>query len=166
MIQALESRRSAKKRFSIHILKSKPPPPGSVAARGRQLAGLRVLIVDDNTNSHRAVADSCGRWGLSVDVAESGTAGLEMIRHANTIDVPYHFVLMDAEMTEMSGFQMARQLRASTDITGGLIMMINACAVPEHVKQCDQLGVFRYLVKPVMPTDLLEAMLAAFVVAS
>jgi len=69
-------------------------------------------------------------------------------------------------MPDMNGFQMARQLRVSTDITGGLIMMLNTCAVPEHAKQCDQLGVFRYLVKPVMPADLLEAMLAAFVVAS
>ena len=133
---------------------------------GRQLAGLRVLIVDDNADSRLAVADSCGRWGLSVDMAESGTAGLEMIRHANAIGAPYHFMLVDAEMPEMNGFQLARQLRVSTDITGGLIMMINACAVPEHVKQCDQLGVFRYLVKPVMPADLMEAMLAAFVVAS
>jgi len=133
---------------------------------GRQLAGLRVLIVDDNDSSRRAVADTCGRWGLSVDVAKSGTAGLETIRHANTVDVPYHFVVLDAEMPDMNGFQMARQLRVSTDITGGLIMMLNTCAVPEHAKQCDQLGVFRYLVKPVMPADLLEAMLAAFVVAS
>jgi len=131
-----------------------------------QLTGLRVLIVDDNATSRKVVADLCHRWGLSTDVAESGASGLEMIRRANGTAVPYHFVLVDAQMPEMDGFQMARQLHLNTDITGGLIMMLNACAVPEHAKQCDQIGVFRYLMKPVMPAELVEAMLVAFVVAT
>jgi len=161
----MESREGGGSQFHFTArLRRTTKVPAQVDAH--QLTGLRTLIVDDNATSRRAVADTCGRWGLSVDVVESGTAALEMIRQANAMGVPYHFVLLDAEMPELDGFQIARRLRVSMDVTGGLIMMLNACAVPDHAKLCDQLGVFRYLVKPVMPADLLEAMLAAFVVAS
>ncbi len=161
----VESREGAGSRFHFTARLGRAAT-AAAAPGGEQLAGLRVLIVDDNATSRRVVADMCGRWGLSTDAAESGAAGLDMIRRANGTAVPYHFVLVDAQMPEMDGFQMARQLHLNTDIMGGLIMMLNACAVPEHAKQCDQMGVFRYLVKPVMPAELLDAMLAAFVVAT
>ena len=164
----LESHEGEGSRFHFTARLGRAPGALNLPAQpdAAQLAGMRVLVVDDNATSRQAAAAMCETWGLAVNAAESGAAGLEMIRQANTTEVPYHFVLVDAQMPEMDGFEVARQLQLSTDITGGMIMMLNACAVPEHAKQCNELGVFRHLVKPVMPSDLMGAMLAAFVVAT
>jgi len=60
-------------------------------------------------------------------------------------------------MPEMDGFEMARRIHEDTDLTGVMVMMLTSCDLSNDAQRCRELGISRYLVKPVMQADLLDA---------
>ena len=83
--------------------------PDAVPAPEASLAGLRVLVVDDNDGMRTALRRMLSRSGIQVQEAASGREALEMEREAlEAIDV----LLTDLVMPSMSGVQLARELKA------------------------------------------------------
>jgi CheY-like chemotaxis protein len=85
--------------------------------------------------------------------------GLTLLRRAQTAGTPYRLVLLDAQMPEMDGFEMARRIHEDTDLSGVVVMMLTSCDLSNDAQRCRELGISRYLVKPVMQADLLDAIL-------
>jgi len=126
-----------------------------------RLAGRRVLIVDDNAASRGILAELCARWRMHADSADGALAGMERVREEHASGTRYDVVLLDAQMPETDGFAAAARLM--NDPSGSeapLILMLNAGDLGSDAVRCRGLGVARYLVKPVMPSDLRETMLA------
>jgi signal transduction histidine kinase/CheY-like chemotaxis protein len=122
-----------------------------------ELAGLRVLIVDDNAVNRRILNEICTVWGMQPDPADSGLVGLTMMRQAQAAGNPYTLVLLDAQMPEMDGFDVARRIQLDVEIGKAVIMMLSSCDLPNDASRCRELGIARYLVKPVMQNELLNA---------
>jgi CheY-like chemotaxis protein len=59
----------------------------------------------------------------------------------------------------MDGFEMARRIHEDTDLSGVVVMMLTSCDLSNDAQRCRELGISRYLVKPVMQADLLDAIL-------
>lgn len=129
------------------------------APRMDQLAGVRVLIVDDNAVNRRILNEACTSWGMQPDPADSGIVGITLLRRARAAGAPYRLVLLDAQMPEMDGFEMARRIREDTDLSGVMVMMLSSCDLTNDAQRCRELGISRYLIKPVMQADLLNAIL-------
>ena len=124
-----------------------------------QLARVRVLIVDDNAINRRILNEMCTIWGMQPDPAERGIVGLQMMRRAQAAGNPYRLVLLDAQMPEMDGFEVASQIQQDAELSGAPIMMLSSCDLPNEAARCRSLGVARYLVKPVMQAELLNGVL-------
>jgi len=62
-------------------------------------------------------------------------------------------------MPEMDGFEMARHICEDTDLAAVMVMMLSSCDLSNDAVRCRELGILRYLVKPVMQADLLAAIL-------
>ncbi|HST45811.1 MAG TPA: ATP-binding protein [Luteimonas sp.] len=101
-------------------------PVGDAAASEAQqpgtsgtLAGLRVLVVDDN----RDAADSFGDWlqqfGAEARVVHDGRTALGLLTGAMP-DV----VLLDIDMPEMDGYELARRIRALPHAAGVTLIAI------------------------------------------
>ena len=133
--------------------------PGGRPLSSDQLAGERVLIVDDNAVNRRILNEMCTIWGMWPDPADSGLVGLTMMHLAQANGDPYRLVLLDAQMPEMDGFTVARRIRDDTDLSGVVIMMLSSCDLANDAARCRELGIARYLVKPVMQSELLNAIL-------
>jgi CheY-like chemotaxis protein len=131
-----------------------------------QLAGVRVLIVDDNTVNRRILNEACTTWGMQPEPADSGIVGLTLLRRAQAAGTPYRLVLLDAQMPEMDGFEMARRIHEDTDLSGVVVMMLSSCDLSSDALRCRELGISRYLVKPVMQADLLDAILVTLGIAA
>jgi CheY-like chemotaxis protein len=131
-----------------------------------QLAGVRVLIVDDNTVNRRILNEACTTWGMQPEPADSGIVGLTLLRRAQAAGTPYRLVLLDAQMPEMDGFEMARRIHEDTDLSGVVVMMLSSCDLSNDALRCRELGISRYLVKPVMQADLLDAILVTLGIAA
>jgi two-component system sensor histidine kinase/response regulator len=82
-----------------------PPPP-------RDLAGVRVLIVDDNPVNRRVLHEQVVRWGLRDDSVASGAEALVALREARTSGAPYQIAILDYQMPEMNGETLGLEIKA------------------------------------------------------
>ncbi|MBU1777357.1 MAG: response regulator [Gammaproteobacteria bacterium] len=75
------------------------------------LRGLRVLAVDDNKSSLQILKNYLENFTFDVAVADSGLAALNAVRRANDEEKPFSLVIVDWQMPQMSGIELADKLR-------------------------------------------------------
>jgi PAS domain S-box-containing protein len=129
------------------------PPPAPAAT---VLAGLTVLVAEDNPVNLLIVRALLERHGARVIEARDGQVAVELAqRHAGEL----HAVLMDLHMPVLDGLAATRALRANTQ-TAGLPIHALSAAVLEHERQAAlDAGMDRFIGKPVNEGELLQALL-------
>ena len=122
-----------------------------------ELRGLRVLLVDDNATNLRILEQTVLGWQMQPTTAGSGTEGLTLMQQAAAEGRPFPLVLLDAMMPDLDGFAVARQIQGDPHLTGSAILMLSSVAQLADAARCRELGIDRYLVKPVRESELLGA---------
>ncbi len=103
--------------------------------------------MDDNADSAASLADLVALLGHEVDLAHDGPAALDKAR-ARPPDV----VLCDLGLPGMSGYDVARALRAGG---GGMrLVAVSGYAQPEDVEAALEAGFDHHLAKPASPDDI------------
>src|SRR5439155_3418627 len=121
------------------------------------LTDLPVLVVDDNAVNRRVLHDLLLRWKMKPTIATSGAAALASIADARTAGRPFALVLLDANMPEMDGFEVARRIQESAGLAGATIMMLSSSGQHGETALCRELGIANHLTKPVDQRELLAA---------
>ena len=116
-------------------------------------AGVRVLIVEDNTINITTVGDYLHDRGYHVVIARTGREALDIVAESRP-DV----ILMDIRMAEMDGLETTRHLRAMPDYQDTPIIALTALAMPGDRERCLTAGANEYLTKPVRLKGLVETM--------
>src|SRR5208282_1451123 len=124
-----------------------------------QLAGLRVLVVDDNPTNRRILGEMLERWGMKPVLAESGAHALTALQQAKESAAPFALQLADVNMPEMDGFTLVERIRQNEDLRQTTIMMLTSAGQRGDAARCRQLGIAAYLVKPIGQSQLLDAIL-------
>ena len=83
------------------------------SAASIDLAGIRVLVVDDHPTNRLILREALGAWGAEVMEASNGKAALEKLRCAAEQSTRYELVLLDCRMPGMNGFQVVEQVYTS-----------------------------------------------------
>ena len=124
------------------------------------LEGRRVLIVDDNDVNREILTKLSSRWRMTSDEARSGAEGIEAAQRARAEGRPYDLVLLDMQMPEMDGLEVARAL---TGPDGPVIVMLTSISREGGMRQvAREAGVHRLLYKPTKPSQLYDALIEAF----
>jgi two-component system sensor histidine kinase/response regulator len=121
------------------------------------LTSLRVLIVDDNEVNRRVLHDLLLRWAMLPTAVDSGKEAMRALRDANAQHRPFALVLLDANMPEIDGFEVARLIRAEPQAAGATIMMLSSSGQYDESARARNLGIANYLTKPVEQRELLAA---------
>jgi CheY-like chemotaxis protein len=129
------------------------PAPASLTP----LAGRRVLVVDDNPTNRRIVLNMLVAVDMDVTEANSGATGLAVLRRAQRDETPFDLAIIDSEMPEMSGFELAGAVRADAAIGETPLVMLTSSGQRGDGQRCRDLGIDGYLPKPTSRSDLLEA---------
>ncbi|KPA95727.1 hybrid sensor histidine kinase/response regulator [Pseudomonas asplenii] len=125
--------------------------PGPV--RQRRLAGMRLLVVEDNA-LNRQVADELLRGeGAQVVLAEGGLEGVSQVFCAST---PFDAVLMDIQMPDIDGMEATRRIRRQADFASLPILAMTANASSSDREACLAAGMNDHVSKPI---DLEELVL-------
>src|ERR1700688_4836396 len=122
-----------------------------------QLRDLSVLVVDDNYTNRRVLHGLLTRWGMKPTAVEGGKAALQALEIAKGMGHSFRLVLLDGQMPEMDGFTVAEQIHRNVDLAGATIMMLTSAGQLGDAARCRELGISAYLVKPIRPGDLLNA---------
>ena len=122
-----------------------------------------LLIVDDNPDNLRVVADFLRARGYRVDLAASAIEGIEMARATRPA-----LILMDVQMPTTDGFEATRLIRQDPALAGTAIIALTSLAMKGDRERCLLAGMDDYISKPVKLTELLatiEARMGAPVLA-
>ncbi len=125
---------------------------------GPLLKGIRVLIVDDNEASRQIFSEMLASFELDVRVAANGLEALKQLKQS--ADKPFDVVLMDWHMPGMNGDEVIRHIHASVAQPQPKIIMVTAYGREDVMNLADQAGVDGFLIKPVTPSTLLDAILS------
>src|SRR2546421_9800 len=121
------------------------------------LGGRRLLVVDDNETNRRIVRDMLGAEGMAVHEASRADAGLEALRRAARARTPYDLAILDAQMPDQDGFELATAIRADRALTATRLLILTSAGQRGDGERCRQLGIQAYLTKPIARADLVEA---------
>jgi CheY-like chemotaxis protein len=120
---------------------------------------MRVLVVDDNATNRRILEDALRGWEMIPTLVGSGTEALAALEQAQMTGTPFSMVLLDYQMPEMDGFQLAERIKQHPDFAPTVVMMLTSAGQRGDGRRCRELGVAVYLTKPVRQSLLLEALL-------
>ena len=146
-------------RFRCRFEKVAPPP--EPAGKNTPNA-LSLLIIDDNASVRAMLADWCAAQGWHSRSADSGTAGLALLR-ASGLDglPPADLVLLDAAMPGMDGISMLTEARADEHLALPPVIMLVADQDSENLERlADSLMLAGVVSKPATPARLLAAVTA------
>ncbi len=122
---------------------------------------LPVLVVDDNATNRRILEEVLANWHMRPTAVDSAQSALSAMQRARDAGTPFAIVLTDVNMPGMDGFTLVEQIRRTPDLAGAIIMMLTSADRIGDAARCHDLGVKRYLMKPVKQSDLLDAITAA-----
>jgi len=109
-----------------------------------------VLVVDDEPDSLRFLTDTLESAGITVLVAISGAAALDLLDHV----IP-DLILMDAVMPGIDGFETTAQIRRRSVLAHVPVVFMTGLTESEHVIEGFEVGGVDYLRKPVNVHELL-----------
>jgi DNA-binding NarL/FixJ family response regulator len=109
-----------------------------------------VLVVDDTPESLRFLTDTLEAAGISVLIATSGDAALELIEH-----IMPDLILMDALMPGLDGFETTRAIKAHPGGAAVPIVFMTGLTESEHVVRALEAGGIDYVRKPIVVEELL-----------
>jgi DNA-binding response OmpR family regulator len=115
---------------------------------------VRALLVDDDLELARLLADYLGPHGVALDHIEDGSHAVE--RLAAAVDT-YDIVLLDVMLPGIDGFEVCRRIRARFDVP---IVMLTARGEDTDRVVGLEIGADDYVPKPFNPRELLARMRA------
>ena len=131
------------------------PAPAGGSERHLDGRRLTVLLVEDNAVNRRLGEIVLTRRGHTVTPVDSGKAALDALKGRH-----FDLVLMDVQMPGMDGIETTRAIRESEGQNGGgrvPIIALTAHAMAADRERCLRAGMDGYLVKPIRPAALLDA---------
>ena len=125
-----------------------------------QLAGRRVLVVDDNSTNRLVLREMLGAWKCRVVEASDAWAALDALRERAGTPEAIELALVDFQMPEMDGAALAREIKADVRLSG--IPLVLLTSIPQQSDEPALAGAFTAcLMKPVRQTTLLDAIAVA-----
>jgi PAS domain S-box-containing protein len=126
-----------------------------------ELAGRRVLVVDDNATNAEILTYHVQAVGMFSESAADGLAGLECLREAARAGRPFELAIIDMKMPRMDGLELAAAVRDDPALAGMRIVLVTSLHSQDELARAREAGVCAYLSKPVRRHELYRALAQA-----
>jgi len=126
---------------------SSPNAPGAGPAtpRPRRLAGMRLLVVEDNLINQQVARELLGAEGALIDLAANGQLGVDAVARAQP---QYDAVLMDLQLPIMDGYTASVTIRHELGLHDLPIIAMTANAMASDREACLAAGMNDHIGKP------------------
>ena len=130
-------------------------PAPDMAAAAPDLAGCRVLLVEDNFINQEIAQALIEETGAAVTVADNGQQAVALCTEN---DPDFDMILMDLQMPVMDGYEATKRIRSIGGWAEVPIIAMPAHAMVEERERCMGLGMNGHLAKPIDVDILYETM--------
>ena len=135
------------------------PPPAIITrhtVRELRRGMVRILLAEDNITNQQVAMGILKKFGLRADAVANGAEAVKALE-----DIPYDLVLMDVQMPVMDGFEATQHIRNPQSAVHDHdipIIAMTAHAMRGDRERCMAAGMSDYVLKPVSPEALAEAL--------
>ena len=127
-----------------------------------ELNDLHVLVVDDNLTARSILASQLSFLPCKISHANSGMEAVATVRDMQHV-LPVDLVLMDWKMPGLSGLEAARLIRHDSSLSKmPAIIMVTAYGRDEIIKECEDLKLEGFLIKPVSQSTLIDTLVGIY----
>jgi len=140
-------------RISLPVTAAEVPSPIPLEEGLPQLAGKRILVVDDNATNREIVTRHARSWGMEPVAGELPVAALELIEKGEPFDV----AVLDMMMPEMDGLALAGEIRSRRSEHELPLLLLTSLG---RIPQAESGSVFSaQLAKPLKASQLYNTLL-------
>jgi PAS domain S-box-containing protein len=125
------------------------------------LKGMKTLLVDPSATNRAELRAFLESWGLQMSETDEVGTALAWLTAAAAQGKPYRLALLDGQLSGMSGFDLAREIRSRPLIANTTLMILTSGGLRGDAARCREAGVTAYLMRPIEPSQLLEAIAQA-----
>jgi PAS domain S-box-containing protein len=122
------------------------------------LTGIKVLVVDDHEVNRLLVSLLLKSWGCRYAEAEKGDVALSLLQEAASSGDPYQAALLDMQMPDMDGAELARRIKADPRLGATQLILFTSLGKRGDAAQMKALGFSGYLTKPLRQEQLHECL--------
>ena len=127
--------------------------------RTARIAGMSVLVVDDNATNRTLLKEILQYWNMLPTLVESGEQALAELECAAKAGKPYQLALIDLQIAGTDGFELVERIRQLPWQVQSLVMMLNSDGQRGQAARWSELGIASYLMKPISQHELLDAIM-------
>ncbi len=112
--------------FTVALAAASQPIERNAAGSNDNLAGRRILAVDDNATNRKLLAHLLTSWGTVHRSADCATAALAELRRAVATGAPYELVVLDHHMPDVDGLMLASAIRSDPTLRGAVLVLLTS----------------------------------------
>jgi CheY-like chemotaxis protein/HPt (histidine-containing phosphotransfer) domain-containing protein len=128
------------------------PPPWQTPQP--QLAGKRLLVIEDNQVNRRIIAHRVEQWGLQADTAANAQEAQSLLAQARPFDV----LLLDLQLPDKDALALAEEIRSQSQGRYLPILALSFVRPRGDDHRPVQAGISVFVHKPIRPAQLLESL--------
>ena len=140
--------------FFIELARSPQKRRNKTIADTQILHGRRVLVIDDNTTNQEILLRQMSSWKMIGESASRGIEGIELLSEAKKQGEPFDLAILDMDMPEMDGLEVARRIKNDPSLSHTTMIMLTSVGLRGDAQTAKECGVSAYLTKPVSKSDL------------
>jgi CheY-like chemotaxis protein len=160
---SVESKEDIGSTFRFSVILGEPREPRSPSAHvANHIAGLRVLIVDDNATNRKLVRYQLDSWGCKFAEAEDGKEALELIRSKSDSGEPFDLAVLDYQMPGMDGAELAKKIKADKDLCDLPLILLTSVTGLCDSDEMEEIGFAGHLIKPIKQSMLFDSIARVF----
>ena len=144
-------------RFDV-LLGTGDPAALAVPLPADQLAGKRVIVVEDNPTNRSIVQSQLASCGMQVATAENGAQALELLSAAARAGTSFDIAVVDMKMPVMDGLALADEMRRDPRLAHIRLVMLTSLTDNDEPRRLHASGIEVCLAKPVRHHELLNAL--------
>ena len=141
--------------FSLVLQSASSTSLPTAAHSHPQLAGLKVLILDDRSIVRGDLLNHAQKWGAIPRAAESSQQALEWVRDGEVFDL----AIIEKQMSRIDGGTVASELRRLPVAQKLPIIFLTPVGVRADTQSSSAPAITSYLTKPIKPAQLQAALL-------
>ncbi|MBM3490485.1 MAG: response regulator [Alphaproteobacteria bacterium] len=130
-------------------------PVGAAAEEG-DIAGLSVLVTDDNETARRVSRHQIESRGATVTLADGAEEGLAALAAAHRAGRLFDVVLIDKLMPGINGEELGRRVKRDPRFRFVPLIMVSSAEQLGDARRVREIGFSAYLLKPVRRLTLLQ----------
>lgn len=123
------------------------------------LDDVRVLVVDDNATNRQILETTLTYWRMISSSAAGAEDAIRLLKDAKSAGTPFGLMVVDCHMPDIDGFMLLERVQKLRELNGLITVMLTSGGQRGDGVRCKELGIAAYLIKPVLQSDLLEALL-------